>query len=247
MKVGDNVNDANNISNQKEEISVEKKVTNYEPISHSYQKRKNFKTAFIFLIFLIVTPLIVLFLISFFSINKHEYKNRTFMIYMVGSDLETDGSIATYDLKDIIGKNIDLENNNVILMVGGSKKWHNFVNEDELGLYELTKSGFKKEKSYELSNMGEADTLSSFLKYTYNIYPSDKYDLIFWNHGLGSAGLEIDEISDDYIDTYELKKVFENSPFSNEKLELVIFNKRILFSEMQNYMTNFMCQSKNLS
>ena len=72
--------------------------------------------------------------------------------------------------------------------------------------------------------MGDADTLSSFLKYTHNVYPSLKYDLIFWNHGLGAAGIEVDEVSSDYLDIYEMKKVFENSPFSKEKMELVIFN-----------------------
>ena len=187
-------------------------------------RKQNWKPVFIVLPILVIIPFIVLLLINFTNSVSNAKKYRTFMLYMVGSDLESSGSIATYDLNDINGQNIDLENNNVILMVGGSKKWHNFVDEDEIGIYELTKSGFKKVKSNSVSSMGSINTLSSFLDYSYDKYPADKYDLIFWNHGLGAVGLEVDEVSDDFIDISELNSVFKNSPFAKEKLELVIFN-----------------------
>lgn len=204
-------------------------------------KKSNWKPVAIVLPILIILPLLVLFLFSLSFGNKSGgYKYRTFMMYMVGSDLESSGSIATFDLNDIKGSNIDLDNINVLLMVGGSKKWHNFVSEDEIAIYELTKSGFKKVKSSSPVNMGSAATLSSFIEYVHNNYESEKYDMVFWNHGFGAIGLEHDEISDDFISIVELNEVFAASPFKDNKLELVIFNNCLagnvhFASVMKNY------------
>ena len=204
-------------------------------------KKGNWKPVAIVLPILLILPLLVIFLFSLsFGNSGGEYKYRTFMMYMVGSDLESSGSIATFDLNDIVGKNVDLDNTNVVLMVGGSKKWHNFVNEDEIAIYELTKSGFKKVKSESLASMGAASTLSNFLDYVHKNYESEKYDMIFWNHGFGSIGLEHDEISDDFINIIELDEVFAASPFKDNKLELVIFNNCLsgnihFASVMKNY------------
>lgn len=158
------------------------------------------------------------------SFDGTSSKSRTIMIYMVGSDLESDGSMGTYDLKDITSSNVNLEENNVVLMVGGAKKWHNFVSKDEIGIYNLTQDGFKKIKSLELSSMGGSDTLTSFLDYSHDEFPAEKYDLIFWNHGLGSVGIEHDEIYDNIISITDLDKSLKESPFNEEKLEVVIFN-----------------------
>ena len=74
---------------------------------------------------------------GFLLIKSFQTVNRTIMIYMVGSDLESENKIATYDLDDVNPDNIDLENNNVLLIVGGSTKWHNYVSEDEVAIYKF--------------------------------------------------------------------------------------------------------------
>ena len=209
----------------KEKKSDDEKTNKDTPVVLNETKKKNWKPVLIVLPILVLLPFLILFLLNIQDDGvKHEKKYRTFMIYMVGSDLESSGSMATFDLNDIKGNDIDLDNNNVVLMVGGSKRWHNFVNEDEIGIYELSKNGFNKIKSYNLSSMGSVKTLSNFIDYTYDKFPSDKYDLVFWNHGLGAAGLEVDELSDDFLDITELDEVLKKSPFAEEKLELVIFN-----------------------
>lgn len=155
------------------------------------------------------------------SINK---KNRTVLIYMVGSNLESDSKQGTYSIADIDAEKIDLKNTNVIMMAGGAKVWHNdTVKADKIGIYELTKDGFVLKKSYPLENMGSSKVLEKFLDYSYNTYPSEKFDLVFWNHGLGSIGLEHDEISKDFLSIKELDDAFKNSKFKNKKLELTIF------------------------
>lgn len=184
---------------------------------------KKFKWSRIIIPFLIVIIVLVGTYAGYTIYREFTKKNRTFMIYMVGSDLESKSKSATYDLQDVIGENIDLKNNNVVLMVGGSKEWHNFVSEDEIAIYELKNDGFEKKKTYKVSNMGSHKNLSDFLNYVYDNYSSDKYDMIFWNHGVGAAGLELDELTSDFIDLNELDYAFESSPFNKKKLELTIF------------------------
>ena len=59
-------------------------------------------------------------LIAVFLVNKKDISTRTFMIYMVGSDLESKSSMGTYELNGIDPKLVDLENVNVVLIAGGS-------------------------------------------------------------------------------------------------------------------------------
>ena len=145
------------------------------------------------------------------------------MIYMVGSDLESNSKQGTFSISDIISGNINLSNNNILLMVGGAKKWHNFVSTEEIGIYKLTHEGFEKIDSLPISSMGSKETLERFLNYSYDNYKAKYYDLIFWNHGLGAMGIEQDELSNDYMTLQEMEDAFKNSKFSNEKLEMTIF------------------------
>ena len=234
-----------------ERTNREVKSTEINYTIFNEKPKKNWKPALLILPFLIVIPFLVAYFFIYSKDNVGNSKYRTFMIYMVGSDLETEGSIASYDLNDINGQKIDLDNNNVLLMVGGSKKWHNFVKEDEVGLYELTKTGFQKIKTYKLSSMGDTDTLYKFLDFTTDHYKSEKFDLIFWNHGLAALGVEADEVfNDDYINIQELNDVFSKTKFKEDKLELVIFNNCMsgnvhIASVMKKY-ANYMVASEEV-
>ena len=178
----------------------------------------------LFIAFLVVAILLSCFFLYKILFGRSTDKYRTFMIYMVGSDLESKSKQGTFSLSDIVGENIDLRNNNVLLMVGGASKWHNnYINKDEIGMYKLTKSGFEKIKSLPVESMGSSGVLEKFLDFAYAEYPAEKYDMIFWNHGLGAIGIEQDELSKDFLTINELNNAFRNSPFNSEKLELTIF------------------------
>ncbi len=244
-----------NVKHENGKVSIEKKGKN--EINHSkniveYRKNTNKKrTMYIFIVFVLVISLFLLVtLLSMHSFNKHGKKNRTFMIYMVGSDLESNGKIATYDLQDLIDSNINLKENNVVLIVGGSKKWHNFVKEKEISIYELTSTGFKKQKTQKYMTMGSESLLSNFLTYSYKNYPASKYDLLFWNHGLGAAGIESDEVFDDYLSIKELDNALNKSPFNEEKLETVIFNNclsgSIHFANIMSKYADYMVASEEV-
>ena len=189
---------------------------------------------------------------GFLLIKSFQTVNRTIMIYMVGSDLESENKIATYDLDDVNPDNIDLENNNVLLIVGGSTKWHNYVSEDEVAIYKLEEDGFEKIVTYELSSMGDSKILTKFLNFSHNHYRAKKYDLIFWNHGIGAYGIESDEIYDDYLTITELKKGLEKSPFSkNERFESVLFinclSGNLHFASVMSEYANYMIGSEEVS
>ena len=216
----------------------------YKPVEEKKSKKK------------IVIPLLAALLIvsSFFiyklMFNGSSKKDRTIMIYMVGSDLESKSKQGTFSISDIVDNDIDLKNNNIILMVGGAKKWHNFVSEDEIGIYKLTTEGFEKIKKLPVESMGSSDTLESFLDYSYKEYPADKYDMIFWNHGLGAIGIEQDELSKDFLTISELDNAFKNSNFIDEKLELTIFYNCLasnlhIANIMKNY-SNYMVASEEV-
>ena len=219
-----NDNDSNNnVNNNVNYIdrSYQQYDNNYY---YSYKKPKSNKLWWIlglsFLVFLIIG------VITIFEVGhsaNDDSKTRTIMIYMVGSDLESKSKQGTYSISDIDESKVDLENNNVLLMVGGSKKWHNFVNSNEIGIYVLTSSGFTKMQSLSVKSMGDSDVLLEFLNYSYENYPAKNYDMIFWNHGLGAAGVEQDELSNDYLSIIDLDESFSKSPFKDKKLELTLF------------------------
>ena len=154
----------------------------------------------------------------------NDTNTRTIMIFMSGNNLESDGSIATSELNSIIPSKIDLNKNNVLLYTGGTKTWHNFVSSKENAIYKLTKSGFKKVKVYNKTGMDNEEPLTTFLKYGYENYKTKNYDLILWDHGLGSLGSISDEYSNGYLDLNEIDDALKSSPFNEKnKLETVIF------------------------
>lgn len=178
--------------------------------------------------------------------------NRTVMIYMVGSDLESKNGFASMDLDDIVPTNIDFENNNVILMVGGSTKWHNYVEEDEVAIYALSNEGFIKKETYKLSSMGTPTHLIKLLDYSYSNYKAHNYDLIFWDHGVGAYAIENDEIYGDYLTLSELESALKRSPFNKEnKMESVLFinclTGNLHFAQVMDDYAKYMIASEELS
>jgi hypothetical protein len=119
-----------------------------------------------------------------------------------------------------------------------------------VAIYELTSNGFQKTKTMPVSSMGTKSSLLTFLEYSYNNYPAEKYDMIFWNHGLGALGLEQDELKNDFLDITELSKSFEDSPFKKEKLEVVIFNNclsgNIHFANVMSNYADYMVGSEEV-
>ena len=244
-----NVSSNNYSNNNKSNVPGNNKYNNQKD---NIYKRNNKSKILIFsiLISLIIVGLIILFVLLFTGKNtSKENKNlsRTFMIYMVGSNLETDGGMATVDLDAINYNLMDNKNINVVLIAGGSKEWqNNYIDVNETSIYELTANGFTKVKSQDIQNMGSQEVFSNFLNYVYDNYKTDKYNLILWNHGGALLGSEFDELNNnDFLSLEEMKYALKNSPFnSNNKIETVMFSTCLngtievadVFSEYADYL-----------
>ena len=150
--------------------------------------------------------------------------SRTIMIYMVGSNLETDNAIASADLRGIKPEEIDMENVKVYLYTGGTEKWHNFISSDENAIYELKSDGFSKVKTYEKEDMGDAETLATFLNYVYDASKTDLYNLVFYNHGGAIDGAIYDDFTNNNLSVGEMGDAFEKTPFKGDnKLDTILF------------------------
>ena len=173
---------------------------------------------------LILVALCIIAIIVFLLLGKDKNYSRTVMIYMVGSDLESKSGLGTVDLNSIDYDKMDNENVNVVLIAGGSELWNNdYIEEDETSIYELTEDGYKKVKTQSIQNMGDTKVFRNFLNYVYDNYKTDKYDLVFWNHGGAITGSEFDDLSGDNLSIDEMKNGLAASKFGENKLEVVIF------------------------
>ena len=122
-------------------------------------------------------------------------KSATIMIYMNGSDLETNAGEASQDISEMlesgIGKNV-----NVVIQTMGTKEWQNYgISSDTAQTYKIENGGLALVRD----NLGQLDctskdTLSEFISFCKTSYPADRYILLFWNHGGGPVyGFGYDE------------------------------------------------------
>jgi hypothetical protein len=159
---------------------------------------------------------------------EEEKTPETLMVYMVGSNLESEGGAATADLQEMALSGYDADEMNVVVCAGGSSYWWNSsVDAEQLSVYELKNEDLHRVYDMESQNMGDAPTLTEFMDYTYENYPAEHYSMIFWNHGGGAViGYGADENYDyDLLSINELKEGLENSELEQDtKLEYIGFD-----------------------
>ncbi|MBR2188690.1 MAG: hypothetical protein IJ860_04690 [Eubacterium sp.] len=143
----------------------------------------------------------------------------TLMVYMIGSDLESGAAAATNDMTEMVESGIDFGRTNLLVYTGGTPKWHSDVPSDANAVFLLEEGGFRQIEAYEQTSMGEADTLAAFLRYGYEQFPADMYDLILWDHGNGPVmGYGSDKVyGGDALTLPEIRAALEQSPFGKEK------------------------------
>ena len=113
----------------------------------------------------------------------------TLMVYMCGADLESRSAMATKDIQEMMAASFG-DNINLIIYTGGAKQWqNNVVSSSTNQIYQIKngKLALLQDNVGSLP-MTKPSTLSSFIKWTAANFPANRYDLIFWNHGGGSAG-----------------------------------------------------------
>ena len=156
---------------------------------------------------------------------------RTVMIYMCGSNLESDNGQGTRTIGEIRNSEINSDELNVVLLLGGTRSWVSGYDTDSLTVLEMGGRRPKTVDTFDLASMGEADTLSNFLNYCYENYPAESYDLVIWDHGGGPIyGVCQDSITFDMLYIDELCKALDDSPFAKEPLDILAFNACLMGS-----------------
>jgi len=171
--------------------------------------------------------LLFLFIVTAPILANAQTKPYTIMIYMNGSDLESDFGLATDDLAEIIDSGLRAENANVLILTGGTKSWQNdAIPASECIIWQFADGWINEKKSMGLVNMGSPETLRDFLRFSIQNYPADKYGLIMWDHGGGAvAGFGHDEkFGDDSLSLLEMKQAFEEAGLRTQKLEFLGFD-----------------------
>ena len=122
----------------------------------------------------------------------------TLMVYICGSDLESDDGCATADLTEMMYGESG-ENLNIVVETGGCSEWqNNVISADSLERYLVTGDGLEKVGDAGDNCITDYRQLTDFVKFAASEYPADRYGFIFWDHGGGTLyGYGSDENYDD--------------------------------------------------
>lgn len=153
------------------------------------------------------------------SLRQEGIADATVMVYLMGSNLESEFGSASADMVEMVNSGFDFQYKNLLVMTGGAKTWRGGagISAGELGIYQLNRRGINRVSALPKASMGTPDTLSSFLDYCTTNYPAQSYGLILWDHGGGPMnGLGEDELYRDMLSLTELREGLEKSPFGRD-------------------------------
>lgn len=147
----------------------------------------------------------------------------TVMLYLCGTDLESDGGAATANLEEILSADLS-ENINFLIQTGGTSVWHtDGIDSSKIQRFKVENNTLSVIDEQESASMGSADTLGDYLKWGTENYPADKYMVTFWNHGGGSvSGVAFDELYDN--DSLTLSELSEGISQADVEFEVIGFD-----------------------
>ena len=179
--------------------------------------------------------------------NGSDPQTRTVMLYAIGSNLESNWGLATWNLKQSMLAEYD-DNLNYIVITGGATKWCTpseyleGADSVDTELRQVWKLEGKREdeehgkmilleekgiEGFEENNLSDNELLTAFIDYCYTNYPADQYDLILWDHGGGpNWGYGHDSLTDDHFYLYEMMESFSSTELikSGKKFEIINFD-----------------------
>ena len=143
-------------------------------------------------------------------------KSATVMVYMNGSDLETEAGEASTDISEMLSSGIG-DRVNVIVQTMGTRDWqdHDFSSKTaqtwrvENGKLVLVRDGLGQ------LDCTREDTLAEFVGYCGTNYPAERYLFVFWDHGGGPVyGFGYDQWQDeeDSLTIAEMSRAFARHP-----------------------------------
>lgn len=147
----------------------------------------------------------------------------TVMLYLCGTDLESEGGFASDNILEIMDTTPS-DQVQVVMETGGTAEWQlEGIDAGKRERFALVDDDFEKVESLPLASMGSPDTLAEFLQWGTTNYPAERTMVILWNHGGGSVhGIAWDELhNDDCLSTQELIQAFSTL---EEPLEVIGFD-----------------------
>ncbi len=171
-------------------------------------------------------------LISMADFSPREPAPYTVLILLNGSDLESDGGMATDDLIEMLESGFDEQNVNVVLLTGGTYQWQNDVISEECALYYISDGDLELIAELGSYNIGDPALLAGFINLGYTLFPAQNHGLILWNHGGGSVmGYGVDELFDyDSLTLSELASALLSSQAETERMEFIGFDACLMAS-----------------
>lgn len=167
-------------------------------------------------------------------------KKVTVMVYMCGSNLETNiVAQGTASISQMYSSRFNQDEVNVIALCGGSKKWASGLDPSVLSVVDVGKGTRRQPyvaETLPLASMGNPETLTNFLKLCYEKYPADSYDLVLWDHGGGALcgvcwdSLFVEDKREDNLTTQEVVDALAASPFTDQGLDLLVMHACLMAS-----------------
>ena len=112
----------------------------------------------------------------------------TVMVYICGSDLESEEGAATADINEMLYADLS-DRVNVVIETGGASEWQNSViDADTNQRWLVTGDGLQLLEDAGLQNMTNPQTLTDFVQFCAEEYPANRNILVFWDHGGGTIG-----------------------------------------------------------
>lgn len=180
----------------------------------------------------------------------------TVLIYMDGSNLESDYGAAADDLSEmqqaVTKADADGKEIHVVVEAGGTGEWqYEPMKNYDYGRFCITGRGVSDIEQMDIRDMGRSDTLADFINYGTQSYPAEHYGIIFWNHGSGPIqGFGSDENFDgSSLPLEEIKKGIERSackePFDFIGMDACLMSNIELVSVLQGK-TDYLIASEEL-
>ena len=158
---------------------------------------------------------------------RAEARELTILVYICGSDLESESGEASTDIREMLSSGIGNSGAvSVLLATGGSSKWSGYgISSRSVQYYRLDGSNPVLLQDVGQRSMGDARTLNDFLRFGISSSPANRYILIIWDHGGGPVyGVCNDEnYQDESLSLAELKTGLTDGLQGN-KLDVIAFD-----------------------
>ena len=149
----------------------------------------------------------------------------TIMVFMCGTDLESNYKMGTSDLQEMLNSNCG-GNVNLIVYTGGCRKWQNNVVSNSVNQIYQVKNGqlLRLSDNAGTGAMTDPNTLAQFIQICAQNFPANRYELIMWDHGGGSvSGYGYDEKQKNH-DTMDLSEISQALKAGGVKFDFIGFD-----------------------